>query len=116
LSAALFGLVFCVLIAALLFVQAAFATDAKLAQANKKLDWCMEAASQQPGACFLLSLMASAAGRGCPGVSGKRRSSVKINLSFPPIFFAPMFGHAQDAMLLEFEDSAAIQAAPKVSF
>jgi len=36
--------------------------------------------------------------------------------SFPPVFFAPMFGHAQDAVLLEFEDSAAMQAAPKVSF
>lgn len=36
--------------------------------------------------------------------------------SFPPVFFAPMFGHTQDAALLEFEDSAAIQAAPKVSF
>ncbi len=36
--------------------------------------------------------------------------------TFPPVFFAPMFGHAQDAVLLEFEDSAAIQAAPKVSF
>ena len=36
--------------------------------------------------------------------------------SFPPVFFAPMFGHAQDAALLEFGDSAAIQAAPKVSF
>lgn len=36
--------------------------------------------------------------------------------SFPPVFFASMFGHAQDAVLLEFEDSAAIQAAPKVSF
>ncbi len=36
--------------------------------------------------------------------------------SFPPAFFAPMFGHAKDAALLEFEDSAAIQAAPKVSF
>lgn len=36
--------------------------------------------------------------------------------SFPPVFFAPMFGHTQDAVLLEFEDSAAIQAAPKVSF
>ncbi len=36
--------------------------------------------------------------------------------SFPPIFFAARFGHAQDAVLLEFEDSAAIQAAPKVSF
>lgn len=36
--------------------------------------------------------------------------------SFPPMFFAARFGHAQDAVLLEFEDSAAIQAAPKVSF
>lgn len=36
--------------------------------------------------------------------------------SFPPVVFAPMFGHAQDAALLEFADSAAIQAAPKVSF
>lgn len=36
--------------------------------------------------------------------------------SFPPVVLAPMFGHAQDAVLLEFEDSAAIQAAPKVSF
>lgn len=36
--------------------------------------------------------------------------------TFPPVFFANMFGHTQDATLLEFEDSAAIQAAPKVSF
>ena len=36
--------------------------------------------------------------------------------SFPPVFFAPKFGHAQDATLLEFEDSEAIQAAPKISF
>ncbi|MDI1252482.1 LemA family protein [Thermomonas sp.] len=36
--------------------------------------------------------------------------------SFPPVFFAPMFGHAQDAALLEFADSVAIQVAPKVSF
>lgn len=36
--------------------------------------------------------------------------------SFPQIVFAASFGHAQDASLLEFEDSAAIQAAPKVSF
>jgi len=36
--------------------------------------------------------------------------------SFPPVVFAPMFGHAQDATLLEFEESQAIQAAPKVSF
>ncbi|MFZ5524923.1 MAG: LemA family protein [Pseudomonadota bacterium] len=36
--------------------------------------------------------------------------------TFPPLFFAARFGHAQDATLLEFEDTAAIQAAPKVSF
>ena len=36
--------------------------------------------------------------------------------TFPPVTFAGMFGHSQDATLLEFEDSAAIQAAPKVSF
>ena len=36
--------------------------------------------------------------------------------TFPPVFFAGRFGHAQDASLLEFEDTAAIQAAPKVSF
>ena len=36
--------------------------------------------------------------------------------SFPPAYFAARFGHAQDAVLLEFEDSVAIQAAPKVSF
>lgn len=36
--------------------------------------------------------------------------------SFPPIVFAGMFGHSQDAALLEFADSAEIQAAPKVSF
>ncbi len=36
--------------------------------------------------------------------------------SFPPVYFAPMFGHAPDATLLSFEDSEAIQAAPKVSF
>lgn len=36
--------------------------------------------------------------------------------SFPPAFFAARFGHAQDAALLQFEDSAAIQAAPKVAF
>ncbi len=36
--------------------------------------------------------------------------------TFPSVFFAAMFGHAQDATLLEFEDSVAIQAAPKVSF
>jgi LemA protein len=36
--------------------------------------------------------------------------------SFPPNILAGPFGHAQDATLLEFEDSAEIQAAPKVSF
>ena len=36
--------------------------------------------------------------------------------TFPPVFFAARFGHEKDAALLEFEDSAAIQAAPKVSF
>jgi len=36
--------------------------------------------------------------------------------SFPALFMAGMFGHSQDASLLEFADSAEIQAAPKVSF
>jgi LemA protein len=36
--------------------------------------------------------------------------------SFPPVIFASMFGHRQDAKLLEFADTAQIQAAPKVSF
>ena len=36
--------------------------------------------------------------------------------SFPPVFFANMFGHAEDAELLEFADSAAIAEAPKVKF
>lgn len=36
--------------------------------------------------------------------------------SFPPVFFAATFGHSQDASLLVFEDSAAIQAASKVQF
>jgi len=36
--------------------------------------------------------------------------------SFPQNMVAGPFGHAQDATLLEFEDSAAIQEAPKVSF
>ncbi|WP_191905898.1 LemA family protein [Nitrincola iocasae] len=36
--------------------------------------------------------------------------------SFPQRVFATTFGHAEDASLLEFEDSAEIQAAPKVSF
>ncbi len=36
--------------------------------------------------------------------------------SFPQNFLAGPFGHALDAELLEFADSAAIQEAPKVSF
>jgi LemA protein len=36
--------------------------------------------------------------------------------TFPPVIFAATFGHAKDATLLEFEDSAAIQEAPRVSF
>ncbi len=36
--------------------------------------------------------------------------------SFPAVMFANTFGHSTDAELLEFEDSAEIQAAPKVSF
>ncbi len=36
--------------------------------------------------------------------------------SFPQNTFAGLFGHASDASLLEFEDSAEIQAAPKVAF
>jgi LemA protein len=36
--------------------------------------------------------------------------------SFPQTVFAASFGHTQDATLLEFEDHAAIQAAPKVKF
>jgi LemA protein len=36
--------------------------------------------------------------------------------SFPPVFFASMFGHAEDAELLQFADREAIQAAPQVKF
>ncbi|MCO4321062.1 LemA family protein [Aliidiomarina quisquiliarum] len=36
--------------------------------------------------------------------------------SFPAVVFAGMFGHSTDASLLEFEDRAEIQHAPKVSF
>ncbi|MEN0035421.1 MAG: LemA family protein [Cellvibrio sp.] len=36
--------------------------------------------------------------------------------SFPPVLFAKSFGHANDASLLVFADSAEIQAAPKVQF
>ena len=36
--------------------------------------------------------------------------------TFPPVVVAGMVGHGQDASLLEFEDSAQIKEAPKVSF
>ncbi|MEQ8845645.1 MAG: LemA family protein [Phycisphaerales bacterium] len=36
--------------------------------------------------------------------------------SFPTVVVAPLFGHGQDAGLLEMPDSAEIQDAPKVSF
>lgn len=36
--------------------------------------------------------------------------------TFPPVLFAATFGHSENASLLEFEDSEAMQAAPKVSF
>ena len=36
--------------------------------------------------------------------------------TFPPVVFANTFGHSGNAGLLEFEDSAEIQAAPAVSF
>lgn len=36
--------------------------------------------------------------------------------SFPQVAVAGMFGHGEDAALLEFEDSAQLQVAPKVSF
>lgn len=36
--------------------------------------------------------------------------------SFPPVLLASTFGHAENAALLEFEDSEALQEAPKVSF
>jgi len=36
--------------------------------------------------------------------------------SFPNVLVAGAFGHAEDASLLEFEDTEAIQEAPKVSF
>ena len=36
--------------------------------------------------------------------------------SFPQRLVAGLFGHGEDARWLEFEDSAAIQQAPKVSF
>jgi LemA protein len=36
--------------------------------------------------------------------------------SFPPVFFAGLFGFSEDAELLEFADSAQIAEAPKVAF
>jgi LemA protein len=36
--------------------------------------------------------------------------------SFPAVVLAATFGHPADAELLEFDDSAQIQAAPTVSF
>jgi LemA protein len=36
--------------------------------------------------------------------------------SFPPVFFASLFGHGEDAELLEFADSKQIAEAPKVAF
>lgn len=36
--------------------------------------------------------------------------------SFPPVFFAGIFGHPKDARLLEFKDSEQIQSAPTVNF
>jgi LemA protein len=36
--------------------------------------------------------------------------------SFPSVIFAGVFGHNNDAALLEFADRAALEAAPKVSF
>jgi LemA protein len=36
--------------------------------------------------------------------------------SFPPVFFANMFGHSDDAELLEFADREGIAEAPKVKF
>jgi LemA protein len=36
--------------------------------------------------------------------------------SFPPVMLAGKFGHPEDAALLNFDDSAQIQAAPQVTF
>ena len=36
--------------------------------------------------------------------------------SFPPVALAGVFGHGDDANMLEMQDSAEIQAAPKVTF
>jgi LemA protein len=39
-----------------------------------------------------------------------------LKQSFPTVLFAPLFGHTKDATMLEIQDRAAIQAAPKVAF
>ena len=36
--------------------------------------------------------------------------------TFPTVIFAGVFGHGQDAALLEYDDSEQIKEAPKVSF
>lgn len=36
--------------------------------------------------------------------------------TFPPVMLAGMFGHSEDASLLEYDDREAMQEAPKVSF
>ena len=36
--------------------------------------------------------------------------------TFPPVFFAGMFGHGSNAGLLEFDDAEQIREAPKVAF
>lgn len=36
--------------------------------------------------------------------------------TFPPALLAPMFGHRKEIALLDYEDRAAFQAAPKLSF
>lgn len=36
--------------------------------------------------------------------------------SFPPVFFASFFGHRENGKLLEFADTEAFQAAPRVQF
>ncbi|CAI3926236.1 LemA family protein [Commensalibacter communis] len=36
--------------------------------------------------------------------------------TFPAVFIAPLVGHTEEGKLLEFEDSAQIQSAPKVNF
>ena len=40
----------------------------------------------------------------------------RYNQSSPPILIAGIVGHGQNAELLQFEDSAKIAEAPKVSF